>query len=102
MATYPSEITIEEAINKIMPFSPVRISYNGECIWDDSLDVKEWKPLGQALNDFYANNKYYNFYMVTHINISTTDLHHTIVDLFGYLDIDKANKQYDKEHAAAG
>lgn len=102
MATYPSEFTIEEAINKIMAFNPVKISYNGDCIWDDDLDVSVWKSLGEALNDFYIKNMYYNFYMVTNINISITDYHHTIIDLYGYVDVDKINQYYDEKLAAAG
>lgn len=97
MATYPSEITFEEAINKIMAFNPVKISYDGEVIWDDSLDISIWKPLGEALNIFYIKNIYYNFYMITNINISITEYHHTIIDLYGYADINKINKHYDEK-----
>ena len=84
MATYPSELTIEEIFNKIMPFCPIAIYWNNECIWNDDVDVKEWKPIGQALNDFYAKNTYYSDYMVTNVNISSTDFHHTIVHIYGY------------------
>ena len=102
MSVYPSEFTIEEIINKIMAFNPVKISQNGETIWDDNHDVSVWKPIGEAFNDYYKNNPYFDFYMVTNINISITDYHHTIVDLYGYGDVEKMNKHYDEKLAAAG
>lgn len=102
MSVYPSEFTIEEAINKIMSFCPIKISYNGEVIWDDSADESTWKPIGEAFNDYYKNNPYFDFYMITNINITVTDFHHTIVDLYGYADVEKMNKYYDEKLAAAG
>jgi phosphorylcholine metabolism protein LicD len=96
MSTYPSEFTIEETINKIMAFSPVKIYYNGDCIWDDDLDVSVWKPLGEALINFYKENKYYKYYMITSINIITTDYHHSIIYLNGYTDVDKINEEEDE------
>lgn len=84
MATYPSEFTIEEVINKVMAFNPIGIYWNNECIWNDDNDVSIWNPVGVAFLRFYETNPYYKDYMVTNINISATDYHHTIVHIYGY------------------
>ena len=99
MATYPSELTLSEVLTKTNNFSPVKVFYNGEVIWDDELYVENYIPYHKAIINYKKKNKYFNYYKVTNINIEITDYHHIIVYISGYTDIKAINKDIDRKES---
>ena len=95
MATYPSEFTLSEVLCKADSFSPIKVFYNGEIIWDDDVDTENWIPYHKAIVIYKKKHKYFKYYKVTNINISITDYHHCILYIDGYVDVEAINENED-------
>lgn len=79
-----SSITLEEAIHTSLPHSPIKIYYNNECIWDDTLSFnKGWLPLANALDKFRKTHEDYDQIVITNIEIEVVEWHHSIIRLKG-------------------
>ena len=94
MATYPSEVILSEVLTKINTFSPIKIIYNGETIWDDGLDIEDWIPYERAIIEYKKKHKYFYYYKVTNIAIEIDSYHHCVAYISGYTDTEAINKDF--------
>ena len=83
-----SEITLMSAIEKIKPFSPVKIVFNGIVLYNDydSNTDDENGLFGEILPPLNAiPERLWKFdrYIVTSLNIEIVDFHHCIVTMQG-------------------
>jgi hypothetical protein len=79
-----SDLNLNQAIHAASLFSPIKIYYNKECIWDDTLALGEgWIPLKEALKNFRAAHKDYSQIVVTNVKIDIVEWHHSIIHLKG-------------------
>ena len=83
-----SEITLMSAIEKISPFSPVKIVFNGIVLYNDydSNTDDENGIFGEILRPLNViPDRLWQFdkYIVTSLNIEIVDFHHCIVTMQG-------------------
>lgn len=79
-----SNISIEEAIDSAMLFSPVKIYYNRKVVWDDDLsEDKGWVKFDNAIKSFKNSCKDYDKIVITDVKIKIVYFHHSIVYLKG-------------------
>lgn len=84
MKNKSSVITLIEAIHSAMLFSPIKIYYNRELIWDDTLSIDGgWMPLKTALDNFRSTHKDIDSIVVTNAKIKIVDWHHSVIHLKG-------------------
>lgn len=82
-----SSITLEEALRASLSHCPIKIYYNKECIWDDTLSFnKGWIPLENALNRFRKTHEDYDKIIITDIDIEIVEWHHSVIYLKGKID----------------
>ena len=79
-----TSITLEEALQASLPYRPIKIYYNKECIWDDTLSFNNgWLPLDRALDKFHKTHADYEQIVITNIEIEIVEWHHSIIHLKG-------------------
>ena len=78
-----SEISLDEALRKILVFNPIKIYYNRKLIWDDTLDVENWVPLDESINILKKLCLHYNKIIITDIKIKIVEFHHSVIYLKG-------------------
>ena len=85
--TNNSSITFDEAVHYAMCYCPVKIYYNGKCIWDDTLGFYEgWLQLKDALDRFRNTNADYDRIVITNVKIKIVEWHHSVIYLKGKVD----------------
>lgn len=84
MRTRCSEISLDEALRKILAFNPIKIYYNKKLVWDDDkLDIENWVLLEESMNMLKKLCLPYNKIIITDIKIKIVEHHHSIVYLKG-------------------
>ena len=78
-----SEISLDEALRKILVFNPIKIYYIRKLIWDDTLDVENWIPLDESINILKKLCLDYNKIIITDIKIKIVEFHHSVIYLKG-------------------
>ena len=84
-----NNLTLEQAIEKISTFNPVKIYYNNSILWNSELEIDdEFVTFEKAFSLFAYTNKNWESYRVFNIEIQIIDFHHSIIHLYG-----KENKE---------
>ena len=81
-----SEITLQEALEKLDCWCPVQIWIDGKIIWDDelSIDDSSWIPYHEFKNNV-GNDSYYHQTVVSSIEIEIVHFHHSIIQIYTQL-----------------
>ena len=75
-----SEITLQEALDRIQCWLPVQIWIDGKLEWDDNLAVDgDWIPYDTWLK--YIDPMLY-FSPISSVDIEVTDFHHSIIQIY--------------------
>lgn len=75
-----SNIAFDEAVQASMQYCPIKLYYNGKCIWNDDLGWEEgWMPLKTALYNFRSTHKNYDQIRITDIKIKIVEWHHSVI-----------------------
>ena len=64
-------------------FNCIQIYWNDEIVWDDNVDIENWKCPEDAFQKWQKRNPNCRKYMVENINIEMIEFHHGIVRMYG-------------------
>ena len=82
-----SELTLEDTIDIIRFFSPVKVSFNGNVFYNDYDDMEENEDgiCGEVLPLMLVKDRIGSFKksLVHDIHFSVVDFHHTVVSIVG-------------------
>lgn len=80
-----SEITLDDALEKIHTWAPVLIYYNDEVIWDDIYTTfgVDWIPYHDAIAKFKEQDLDWHKIRITDIKIEVVHFHHSIIRFIG-------------------
>lgn len=79
-----SDLTLEQAIEKISTFNPIKIYYNNDILWDDDVEIDdEFVTFEKAFSLFTHVNKNWKDIRIFNIEIQIVDFHHSIIYLYG-------------------
>lgn len=86
MKNYYTDITLDDALQRINIWSPVLIYYNDFIVWDDENTIfgVDWIPYADAIQNFKNNNTDWQKIRITTIDIEIVQFHHSIIHLKGY------------------
>lgn len=84
-----TELTLREAVEKINPFCPIKITFNGIELFNDYDDVDYSQNQFSEINGFtnLLADRLWRFddYLVTSLNIKIVQFHHAIVEMEGHM-----------------
>lgn len=79
-----TEISFMDAISMTDNFCPIKIYYNNEVVWDDSLFLYGgWSAFDASINNFKMNHPEWEQIMIYKIKIDIVDFHHSIIHFKG-------------------
>ena len=79
-----SDLTLEQTIEKISSFNPVKIYYNNDVLWDGDVEIDdEFVTFEKAFSLFAYTNKNWESYRIFNIEIQIVSFHHSIIYLYG-------------------
>lgn len=73
----PITIKLEEALNNILLWRPIKIYLDNKIIFDDDLELGNgWIPYDMAIRDLNLNT------LIAKVEIEITQFHHSIINIY--------------------